>query len=42
MSGAEDVVPVDLLDLFFVAIDHMNLWDIQRDKLRLRTVRSKG
>ena len=38
VSGAEDVVPMVLLYLLFVAVDHMNSWGIQRDKLRPRTL----
>ena len=38
VGGAEDVVLVVLLYPFFFPVDHMNLWDLQRDKLRLKTV----
>ena len=41
-GGAGDGVPAVLLYPLFVAVDHMSLWDIQGDRLRLRTVWSIG
>ena len=35
VGGVEDVAVV-LLYLLFVAVEHMDLWGIQQDELRLR------